>query len=402
MGWLKIPSIFYHKQPFSVKLFPPAKCKRKINILLFYFPSFYGTIEKNEKDLTALKKPNMKQLALGLRFAAMIVLVVWSTYCCSPRRGFLSTLPLIPPACLISSFLYYSPKYTVLLAAFCSFSFTLADGSGMGYAVVIALFCAFSAWISVLASKQLALCFRTRRLLPLFLALLLLCPAPLIQAALFSTPWSNRTVQGQWEEYLQTQYPDQEFTEVRTYYNVRNRSYEALVRFPGGQDAILEETLVQKDGAVREDGFFTRFCQKGLEQRQSEYVTLIRSAYPDQRLWLDCSKTTLSFDSSDSFSGSYGAVPQWLEDSTALELGFQFTISDNKSFLNYVKEYLAYLNQSEFSYGQIRFFGGDQGVYLYTLTATPDTKPEELASLIRSCKISMNIPSISLEYSYLF
>lgn len=346
-------------------------------------------------------KIDKQQLGKGLRFAAMVALTVLSCYACSPRRGFVSTLPFIPLACLLSSLLYYSPKTILALVALCSFSFPLGDGLGSTTALLICAFATLAALLSVLAAKHLARCFQSKRLLSLIFALLLLVPTVLGQAALFSTPWDNAAAAKHFQAYVAEKYPDQSFLELRTSYNLRTASFEGLLRFSGGDKVVLEESIVLKDGIIHDEDFFLRFCQKGLEKRQSEYVSIIRSQYPNEKLWLDCSKTTLNSTSLSTFSGSYGTVPQWLKDSTALELGFQFSITDSGEFLQYVKEYFALLNASGFSYEQIRFYGGDQGTYLYTLTAGPDTPPEELASLLRSCYLSMNIPSISLEYSYL-
>ena len=139
-----------------------------------------------------------------------------------------------------------------------------------------------------------------------------------------------------------------------------------------------------------------------MEQQQSTYVTLIRSRYPEEKLWLDCAVSSSAYQLPSPLEGSFGSVPPWLKDSTVYELGFRFSLPDAQSFLSNVKDYLSYINESELLYEELRFFGGDQGVYRYTLTVTPDTTLEELPSLLRNCKIDMNISSLSLEYSYLF
>ncbi len=349
-----------------------------------------------------LKKTSGEQIRRWLCFSLMIVIIALCAYACSPRRGFLSTLPLMTLGSFVCALFCYTPKHTALLAAFCAFTFCVGDAVPMGFGLLAAAFCALAVCLSSLSVKYFAKFFRKKKALCLLLALLLLLPAPLVQSVLFSTPWENLKMQGVFEGYLEKKYPDQEFEEIRTYFDLASGEHCALVRFEASPDTVLEATLSREDGKIKNDGYFSLFCQKGLEKKQGEFVNLIRTRYPEELLWMDCSKTTLDAAAWDSFSGSYGSVPDWLAESAALELGFRFSLPDAASFVQTAKEYFVYLLESDLSFDQLRFYGGDQGVYLYTLTVTPDTSPDELASLLKHCKISMNISSLSLEYSYLY
>ena len=349
-----------------------------------------------------LKKPSGEQLRRWLSYSLMILILALCAYTCSPRRGFWSTLPLMTLGSFVSALFCYTPKYAVLLSALCGLTFSVGDASSLPFGALVAAFCALAAWLSSLSVKHFAGFFSAKKASSLLLALLLLVPAPLVQTVIFGTPWENLRMQRHFEEYVREKYPEQSFLEIRSYYDLAAGDPCALLRFAPSADTVLEATLSYEDGAVKEDGFFTLFCQKGLEEKQSRFVKLLRERYPEPPLWLDCSKTTVKVEDTSSFSGSYGDLPSWLDSTAAVELGFRFSIPDAATFLATVKEYYGYLLDAGFSFGQLRFYGGDQGTYRYTLCVTPDTSPDELASLLKHCKISMNISSVSLEYSYLF
>lgn len=346
--------------------------------------------------------PSKEQLRRWLCLSFMIVTVTLCTYTCSPRRGLLSTLPLLLVGSLLSAVVCYLPKQTALLAAFCGFTFCVADAMGMGLGLVVAGFCALTAWLACLSAKHFTKFFRQKKPLSLLLALLFLLPSPLLQGVLYATPWENQRMETAAQSYLQQKYPDQTFTEIRSYFDLTCGKHRALVRFETAAHTLLEATLTLEGDTVKEDGFFSLFCEKGLEEKQRQFVNLIRSQYPQELLFMDCSQDGLTPDVKERLEGSYGSVPAWLDTSATLDLGFRFSLPDAPSFVEKAKEYFTLLRESDVSFDRLRFFGGDQGVYLYTVTVTPDTSPDELASLLKHCKISMNIPSVSLEYSYLY
>ena len=338
----------------------------------------------------------------ALKMAAVTALTVLSAYTVGEHRGFWATLPLLTLAALICALLQFTPWRTGALAFGATGAFALVDGHGLFYAAALGALAALTVLLAHGAIHRITGGKQQKKPLWLALGLALALITPLGQGIVFGTPWANRQTEERVRAYLEEKYPQQGFEQITVSYHIPTGEYYAFldVRDPSG--ATVETRLALREDQVTQDGFFEQWCRRDLEQLQGRLVQTLRRQYPSQPLLMRCERTALSPQELSGLAGSYGSVPDWLSTSAQIDLGFKFELADTQSFLACAKEYVSYLKQEGFPFASLRILGGSQGTYRYCLTVTPDTPPEDFALQIKTCQISMEIPSLSMEYSYLY
>ena len=342
-----------------------------------------------------MKRSDIKKYLPYLGFVFAAVIIVLGVFACSVRRGVWSTLPTILLAAVFAELIY--SKWLINLALFscCALITSISDGNDLLYC---SLFCICVTFCYVAVHLAIGIFKKKKKLALKLVAVFLFLIPVVLQLVVFSDPFTVSSKGAVFREYLEKKYPEQIFSDVIPSYNFVEGKYQALVNYD--YRGFELENLLKLDETTVEDGYFEEFCRKGLESMKNRFVSLIRAKYPNESLWIDCSGRIEN--QSDVLSGKYGESPNWLEDSACCDIGFKFSINNKNDFLEYVKQYYNYICSEGFEFYNISFYGGFSGMYKYCVTIEHGTDINDIAALIKNCNISMKIPSLSMEYSYLY
>ncbi len=333
-------------------------------------------------------------LADAVKTCAMMLLVFWGCALLVPRAGFFTTLPLLTLLSAAASLLCSMPLRAAALGFASAFfagvvsSLPLADCALLGLSAGIGVLAAF------VGVRLAAGFFRTKKALFAVGAVLLLLFAPAMRLLWYGTPWGNLAAKSFFESYLAKKYPDQTFVSLSVSLSRRDGGYRAAVGY-GEADAPAEAILTEKGGEVS-DGFFESFTLAGRDRVQSELVKLVRAKYVSEDLYIACPETDVKAGDRESFSGKFGTAPDWIRSHAVLELGFKFSLTGQEDFVKTAREYFTYIVDSGFDFSRMTFLGGERGVYLYSVTLTPDSDPASIGGLVIRISRSMEIPSLEL------
>ncbi|MBQ9544965.1 MAG: hypothetical protein IJV00_07555 [Clostridia bacterium] len=349
---------------------------------------------------TSPKAPDGKKAPIVylLRVSGMILLVFWGSSLLSPGSGFLTTLPLLTLFGAAAALLCFKPLPAAALGFVSAFfsgvisSLGLTKSALLGVSAFLGVTAAF--WGVRLAAKAFRAKKALHKVLLAVCAVVLLLAAPAIRLFWYGTPRDNLAAGERFEKYLANKYPDQTFRSLKVVYSRPDGGYIATVGF-GDADAPAEAELAQKDGGIA-DGFFESFTLAGRDRVQGELVKLIRSDFVSEDLYIACPSLDVGASDQESFSGSFGAAPEWIRSHAVFEIGFKTSLTGAADFSAKTKNYFEYILSSGFSFSRITFYGGDRGVYTWCATLYPDTDPETVGSLVRGCSRSMEIPQIEL------
>ena len=122
-----------------------------------------------------------------------------------------------------------------------------------------------------------------------------------------------------------------------------------------------------------------------LDIRKSDLIQLFNSSAPHSVVF-DSEGFTEEGKKLAVYHGSFGDLREEMIPMMHYSATFRKECISNKSFIEAVKESLLFLQEEEVSFGEITFYGEDNGERVYSCTVTPDTDPEEIVYLSQILK----------------
>ena len=308
-------------------------------------------------------------------FLATILLTV-GVYLFFPERGMLGTFPLL---FLFSAAAYcIYPKFwqCVSICALASFLY-----GGMGKTPQLALFVLCSSLQTVFAAAFIKLgkkwlCEKKVKQgiccgLFLFAAILL----PLFHSG---TPFAYQKAYSRAETYLKETYPRQEFKDLILFYDPVEKCYRADVSYQNGEGVLHSQLMFTSDQV--QDGFRQDYAIWMMDMYKAELIAQINSQSPHPVV-LDSLGFTEEGQKFSSYSGSFGSLSEEMIPFMHYSATFRKEHSTRKSFIEDVKEMLAFLKEKEVLFGEITFYGQVQDTKVYACRVTPTTDAEEILYL---------------------
>ncbi len=309
------------------------------------------------------------------RLLIATLLLTVGVYFAFPEKEMIATLPFPFVFSLLAYLCYPSWLFSVGLG----FAIPLFYGkmAGLGVFFPFALYSSFCAACAVLVvaglKKVLAKKYAFLALCIPFLVLGLIAPLWLVGTA------SDRSkAEEDVKEYLETKYPDQEFSDLVVYYDCREKGYLATAYYDFNGNR-LDSSLFYENGEI-EDGFLDDFSSWMQEERKSELIAILKEGTNEIRVDSD----SLTEDPKEmTFRGSFGSVQKEMYPYMCFAVTFREEKPDRESFAVACKEAVERLKKADFTYGEIVFEGLDVGRVALTCKTTPETAVEDILSLIR-------------------
>lgn len=292
------------------------------------------------------------------KFSALWLFVVGilsfvAVYLSEITLGVIATVPflvIVPPVCYL---LYRRQLHIVGLFAFAAFFFKLVFVSDVKRAVLFALFCAFFATASITAVKLLIVAKASvenkKKKLNIISGIIFLVLF-IIYFIVYGTFFGNISFKNKNIAFIQSTYPDEKFILGNTYFSVSDFCYITEFGFFDNELYNVKISAKNEDTA-KIDGYrdycVSRLSEGGLSKLRA-YISNYAHEGEDFAIRRD---NILSADTlyADFLGENYYADMTY-------EIAFYRYFSDNVSFEEQCRQYLAYIPE-EFEYNKITFYG---------------------------------------------
>ena len=317
-------------------------------------------------------KPKRFRLSRSAKILIATVFVTLGVYFSFPEKGLVATLPVM----FFFSF--------VAWLALPEIWFSLAGGGvALFYGVTASLVDpALFAFISLIGALCGILC--ARFLYRFFggsrwknAALFLLCLAFGASLPLFYTgsPAAFERERERALTYLETTYPEQEFTDMVFRYDRQEKAYRATVSYPNGENT-LKSDLVFKDPV--EDGYLADYGEYVLIRHKAAVI----EAFLDKDLSVITDEGSLLIGPGEPVPGRYGELDESILPLTHFCVTFREEKPDRMDFADSIAEALNALSEKDVTFGKITFYALDAGNVVYRCDVLPDTPTDRILSLI--------------------
>lgn len=313
------------------------------------------------------EKKNMKMLVSTF-------LLTLGVYLSFPDREMIAVFPLM--------FLFAVGAYAIFDRL--NFLWPVAGGIAFFYGLMASLPDPFLfAAVSAILSAAGGLCFAAYRKIAkgdrlwgsvlFFLAVAVGIAGPLVYQG---TPAAHLSAVERAESYLEETYPDQRFSDMTLFYDLRRGGYLATVEYDDTGHTLTSQLFFGEDGV--EDGFRRDFSLWMLDMRKAQLIEALREGA--HSVVLDSVGFTEEGNSLKVYRGSFGQLRDEMLPMMHYRATFREEKTNRREFATAVEETLSYLLEKEIAFGQITFVGQDSNIPTYSCEITPDTDPEEILS----------------------
>jgi len=302
-------------------------------------------------------------------------------YLSFPEKGLIATIPL--------AFLWMAagfalfPKGKICFVSVGLISFFYGIFANLRDPFLFALFSLISAVGGVLLVKGIRLLLRKKTALGAVLSLAALVAGVASTLVYQGTPTAHWEARDRFREYLSSTYPDQTFTDLTVHYDLRGGGYRGIVYYPNENNTLSSDLFLDENGV--QDGFLQDFARWMLDIRKSDLIVLFNSSAPHAVVF-DSEGFTEEGKSLSVYQGAFGDLREEMIPMMHYSATFRKECVSNKSFIEAVKESLLFLQKENVVFGEITFYGEDNGERIYSCTVTPETDPEEIVYLSRILK----------------
>ena len=320
-----------------------------------------------------IKKSYVKSI---LFLAIYIILLIGATASMLESSGIFRTLPLIFILPGIACIFYNKKRLTAILCFVLVLFFSLVESGSVKRAVITALVALAFASVGIFI-KRLAVTFfvdSSKKAVTAILAVILLAAGIVGYSHLFGNPAAQISAQNENISFIKETYNTAAPKISYTYYNFDEKTYLTKVSFR--EDAIMSAEVCAADKENIIDGYNNYYEYKYLTARSNILKTLLELKLPDEtravRVNIDETKITSAAIKD----------PDALCTEMVFDVAFYSQLSTEEEFLEKCKEYYEVIEQNDFVYGKINFYGGFADEFLFEMTVEYG-KENELSSLVK-------------------
>ena len=304
------------------------------------------------------------------------LLTFFAVYLMFPPMQYLATIPVLVVAGLLLPFFYKRAAVLIPITALSAVLLALALTEGYDahifYAFVPTLFFAAAYCIARLPAFFAK---REKKTLGNVLGILGAFLLFSIWFLVMGNPVSLYRAEAEAKERYAARYPEESFTLTERFYDPLAMDYATTHKISNGKTFTATST---------EDGYLALMQSRAAELQKSALLSLLHEEFSaDGNYLIEITCPTLTPE--DVSAHKYDDMPEeWLRQNTVvLEFDSAFAVGSREgkaAFAARVRDYVTYLNEVQFPYRSITFRGGEQDTPLYELTATPETKIDELVA----------------------
>jgi len=285
-----------------------------------------------------------------------------------PQKGMLATLPaallFFLLAALFSARWFITPCLSAAIALFYAKMGAFADGGAL------VLFCALTGLLAACALLPLRLGKEKRWTRLLFVALI---PALILPMVFWGTPTAFARERNAALAYLDSTYPDQDFTEARFYYSPAEKAWCLAVSYAQNEGELSSELYFSEE-EVR-DGFREAFAARALEQRKAVLMDELGKSEETDAL---VDPLRLQTAQGETLHGSYGKADPGLYGKMSFTVTFRKELLTRKELVEAACRAKAVLDEAGIAYGSLRFQAQDAGIPLYAVDVTPAMTDDQI------------------------
>ncbi len=329
---------------------------------------------KNKSDILKKKPASLlKELFNGergemTRLILAFLIIFFAVYFTSPRRGFVSALPLLLLAGAAVCLFYDEPVRNTLIAGVSALIISIADYADVRYSVIYSIAVALFL-VGVFVAGRL---FRkgvegnTRSgfvnlMISAVLGIFLVC----IYFICMGTPWGNIAAVNSVKDYTKEKYPSQTFTDYKGGYYIAEGKYTVDVYYDFKGTNISSPVKVNDDGF--DDGYFENTANILMSTRRTELLSYIKTTYFDDNFTM----TLESFEKNPVDFRTFDELPDDIPEKYLSDMNFNLILDDEmpdeETFAQECQKYAKLLSEGEKVFGNIYFYGGEQGNMKYQL-----------------------------------
>ena len=300
-----------------------------------------------------------------VRAAASFVLIFLSVFTASPRRGIVSSLPIILPAALIVCLFYDEPLKNTLFAAVSALIISLADYYDVGYSAVYTVCVAAFFAIAFFSVRLFRKWIGEKKIGSLVLSALIVAALIAVYALCFGTPWGSTAAERSVREYAEKKYPNEDFVSFRPCYYVRSGGYTVEVYYNYNNTVTVSPIKLTKDGF--EDGYFENLVYLLMTERRTQLISLLKANFINDDIFMTCAGFEKSSESYDVFLEAASSEPKTYLDQMSFNVTLGHSVESKEEFAAECEKYAAFLKENGTVFSVINFYGGYQGKFLYQL-----------------------------------
>jgi len=289
----------------------------------------------------------------NLRILCSACVITAGVYLSFPEKGLLATLPLAVPFYLGAYFLFPNVPFCFLI----SFAMAWIYGT-MGllpHPVLFAAVCALSSFLAAVCGKGICTFRNGKKGIWIPVAVLCLAASCALPFFYLGTPFAHSDAKNKIEDYLQTHYPDQSFSQVSVHYLLLEKGYRALVSYDYQGNTLSSELFF---GDEVQDGFLKDFTDRMMEKRKNIMIEIFRK----NGFSVITEVTGLyGYDSEQVLQGSYGTVDENIIPKMHFSVTFRQEKPDRKEFAEACSGVIQALWGERLDYGMITFYALDAG-----------------------------------------
>lgn len=348
--------------------------------------------DKNNKDNALKKSP--AEFINGLfngekgettRLILSFLVIFFAVYFTSPRRGFISSLPLLLIAGAVVCLFYDEPVKNTLIAGVSALMISIADYADIKYTVIycmaVMLFIAGVFIAAGLFRKGMEGHARSgfvNLMISAVLGIFLVC----VYFVCMGTPWGNLSAVSSVKDYTKEKYPSQTFTSYKGGYYIAEGRYTVDVYYDFKGTNISSPVKVNDDGF--DDGYFDNAVNILMNTRRTELISYIKTTYLDDSFDMTLEsfgKKPIDFRTFDELPDD---MPEKYLSDMNFNIAFDAEMPDEETFAEECGKYAKLLSEGEKVFGNIYFYGGEQGNMKYQLKYTYGDDHSDLSDKVEA------------------
>jgi len=303
------------------------------------------------------------------RMICAFLLIFFSVFFNSPRRGLISSFPIIFVVCAVVNFIYYSPKRMMICGMASALIVSMADFADPRYTVIYTAAMGVYVLLSVLAWDYALGTFTGYNNGTPLIRVISFAGVAVLLAVYFvcmGTPWQSMAVSDRVKGYMEEKYPGQTFTSYRPGYYIAEGKYTVDVYYDYKGSEISSPMVITDEGI--EDGYFENTTNLLMLYRRTELLAFIKKNYFDDEIDI----TPRAFNGSPEDFETFDELPEDIPSYYNDRMEFNFLIYDHSvdlaDFAEKSAKYARLLEEEGKIFHRIVFYGGEQGMSLYQLT----------------------------------
>lgn len=319
------------------------------------------------------------------RLILSFLIIFFSVYFTSPRRGFVSTLPLIFIAGAVVCLFYDEPVRNTIIAGASSLVISIADYADIKYTAIytaaVMLFFVVVFTAASLFRKGIEGHDRSG-FVNLVISAVIGIFLIFVYFVCMGTPWGNISAVSSVKDYTKEKYPSQTFTSYKGGYYIAEGGYTVDVYYDFKGTNISSPIKAIDDSF--EDGYFENAVNILMTTRRTELISYIKTTYLDDSF----NMTLESFGKRPVDFRTFDELPDDMPEKYLSDMNFNIIFDlempDEKIFAEECQKYAKLLSEGEKVFGTIYFYGGEQEVLKYQLKYTYGDDHSDLSDKVEA------------------